>query len=101
MEDSRPDDASPEMPGGSPPRRWPAQQPREPGRGAGGAVGLHGDVVDLPADLSGQHGREVLLVELLVGQVRPGAVLVEPGPHVEVLLEVVAERDVMNGTGTR
>jgi hypothetical protein len=66
----------------------------EQGGGAGGAVGGNGAVVDVAADLGGDGGGDVGRARVLVVHVLPGAVALEPVADVEVLLEVVAEREL-------
>src|ERR1700735_855006 len=66
----------------------------EQGCGAGGAVGGDRAVVDLAADLGGDRGGDAGRFGGVVVHAASGAVAVQPVAYVEVLLEVVAEREV-------
>ena len=58
-----------------------------------------GAVVDRAADLRGHRGGEHFRRGVGVVQAAPGAVAVQPVAHVEVLLEVVPQRDVAGTAG--
>ena len=71
-------------------------------RGPGCPVGRHGAIAGGTPDLGGDRLRQDVRGEGLVVQPHPGAVPVQAVSHVEVLLEVVSQRDVEEGaTGGR
>jgi hypothetical protein len=75
-----------------------SEQLVEEARCPGGAVGGDGEVVDGLGQLFGDRfGQQVRVAGFGVREVVAGVVAVEAGPDVEVLLEVVLERDVDEG----
>jgi hypothetical protein len=78
---------------GTPVARQLEQLHEVPGR-SGGAVGLDIAVVDLAADLFGDRRRDPLWRGVVEVHATTGPVAFEPMADVEVLLEVVAQREV-------
>src|SRR5688500_5169554 len=70
-------------------------------RRARGAIGLNRSVVDLAPDLVGDRGGDLGRAVGLEVHAAAGPVAREPVTHVEVLLEVVAEREVEEGASIR
>src|SRR5713226_6193142 len=72
----------------------PLQELGDAGGGAGRAVRLNGLVRDLAANFFGEGGGDDLRRRSFEVHAPTGAVTIEPVPDVEVLLEVVAEREI-------
>src|SRR5271155_2161212 len=73
----------------------------EAGGGPSGAVGLDGPVAYWARDFRGYRRGERFRLGLLIVHVPAGAVLGQPVPDMEVLLEVMAQRYVDEGTLAR
>src|ERR1700722_20358437 len=73
----------------------------EQGRRAGGAVGVDWAVVDLASDLGGDRRGDVGWFRGLVVHAASGPVAVQPVAYVEVLLEVVTQREVQERPSAR
>src|SRR5215212_11786810 len=71
-----------------------SEQFRDQRRGARGPVGLDWPVIDLAPDLLGNRGGDLGGAIGLEVHAAAGAIAREPVAHVEVLLEVVAQREV-------
>src|SRR4051794_28924078 len=76
---------------------WTSEQLGESARRCRGAVGLHVPVVDLAPDLGGDRVRDQLGRRVVEVHAATGSVALEPVADVEVLLEVVAQREVEEG----